>query len=76
MKNLGYQPTDFREAMYAKEANKVLGTKIKSITELMYSQEGRDYWKKNGDTFEGAFDLSEYSESMNTLDEYVKSKNK
>jgi hypothetical protein len=73
---LGYTPNKRKDKEYSEKANKELGTNITSITELMYSQEGRDWWKENGGQFEGTFDLSENSYSMKTLEEYVKNKNK
>jgi hypothetical protein len=73
---LGYEPNEQTDEEYIKKANKELGTNISSITELMYSKEGREWWKENGGSFEGTFDLSENSYSMKTLEEYVKNKNK
>jgi hypothetical protein len=73
---LGYKPDADTNRKYTEKANDALGTNISSITELMYSQEGRDWWKNNGGAFNGVFDLTENSYSMETLDEYVKNKNK
>jgi hypothetical protein len=73
---LGYKPNDGEDIEFVENANFELGTNVKSITELMYSQEGRDYWKKNGESFYANFDLSKNSYSMKTLEEYVKNKNK
>jgi hypothetical protein len=73
---LGYKPDDDRDKEFVEEANAKLGTNITSVTELMHSQEGRDWWKENGGGFGGTFDLSKNSYSMKTLEEYVKNKNK
>ena len=42
----------------------------KRISEVMGSQEGRDWWRANGVTFNGEFDLTEGSYSRRTLDAY------
>lgn len=44
------------------------------VSDLMKTQKGRDWWKKNGVTFEGKFDLSYGSQSRRVLDAYVAAK--
>lgn len=73
---LGYIPNVGEDTEYVEEANFELGTSIKSITELMYSQEGRDYWKKSGGSFNANFDLSENSYSVKTLNDYTNERKK
>lgn len=73
---LGYKPDGDTNEKYVDIANKELGADITSVRDLMYSQEGRDWWKENGGTFQGSFYLSKNSYSMKTLEEYIKNKNK
>jgi len=49
--------------------NKEIG-KCKSLLELMSFKEGREFWKKNGFTFAGVFDLKDGSNSMKVLKSY------
>jgi hypothetical protein len=44
------------------------------LSDLMKTQEGRDFWKKNGGPFQGKFNLSEGSQSRKVLESYVKAK--
>lgn len=48
--------------------------KIESLSELMSTEKGRKFWKENGFQFDGTFDLSDDSESMFILNEYIKDK--
>jgi hypothetical protein len=45
-----------------------------SIVELMKTEEGRAFWKRNGFTWAGKFDLADRSENMNALYSYLISK--
>jgi len=47
---------------------------VKSLSELMSFQKGRDWWKANGFPFNGIFDLADGSKSMLTLEQYNKDK--
>ncbi len=42
-----------------------------NIVELMKTEEGRAFWKKNGFTWAGKFDLADRSENMNALYSYL-----
>jgi SPP1 gp7 family putative phage head morphogenesis protein len=44
------------------------------ISDLMKTTEGRSWWKQNGITFKGKFDLKEGSLSRKVLDEYAKAR--
>lgn len=47
---------------------------IESLSELMTTPKGREFWKENGFRFKAEFDLSESSQSMFILNEYMKEK--
>ncbi len=51
-------------------------SKAKTIQELISKKGGMEWWKQNGDTFEGTFDLKAGSNSRKILDEYLKQRNK
>jgi hypothetical protein len=42
-----------------------------TITELMKTKDGRDFWKENGFWWEGIFDLSANSENIVSLNNYL-----
>lgn len=69
---LGYKPDAKTDKKYTEKFNNQTGSNIKSVTELMYSESGRSWWKKNGGKFKGEFDLSTTSESSKTLNNYNK----
>lgn len=46
----------------------------KNISDLMASKQGREWWKANGSTFSGTFDLKDGSRSRQVLDAYLKAK--
>lgn len=48
----------------------------KTMSELMSFEEGRKFWEKNAITLNMEFDLSDGSDSMNRLNDYLKSKGK
>jgi hypothetical protein len=48
----------------------------KTLSELMSSKEGREFWKNYGFAFMGTFDLSEKSENLKTLNKYINEKSK
>lgn len=68
---LGYIPKK-QPSKQIEDFNKKYGTNAKTLQDLMATKEGRDFWKKNGETFNGEFDLSPNSYSMNTLKNYKK----
>jgi GNAT superfamily N-acetyltransferase len=72
---LGYDADlkDVDGGYLTKEAQKVVPEASK-ISDLMRTQEGREWWKANGTEFRAQFDLSEGSQSRKVLDEYVKAK--
>jgi len=49
---------------------------VKSLSELMTFEKGREYWKNYGFSFHGVFDLSKDSDSMFILKKYINNKNK
>lgn len=69
---LGYKPNAKTDAKFTERFNRQTGSNIKSITELMHSESGRAWWKKNGNTFKGEFDLNPNSESSKVLNNYNK----
>lgn len=44
------------------------------LSDIMSSDRGRSWWKENGSTFDGHFDLSSSSTSKKVLQEYVQAK--
>lgn len=50
--------------------------KAKSLHELMSTEKGRDFWKKEGSFFHGEFDLRDDSNSMRMLEQYINRKAK
>lgn len=73
---LGYDAKipGFRSGRFVdKEASEVIpGATL--ISDLMKSEKGREWWKSQGVSFEGEFDLTPGSLSMKVLSEYVKQK--
>lgn len=59
------------KSMLKIENNKKLKN-IKSLPQLMSVKEGREWWRENGFAFNGVFDLSDDSVSMEILNEYNK----
>jgi hypothetical protein len=41
---------------------------------IVLDDEGQQWWKENGTTWEGEFDLSDNSESMRILENYIAEK--
>lgn len=56
----------------AKKAKRKLGIIAKNVSDLMRTEDGRQFWKENGSTFDAKFDLKEGSQSRRVLDAYVK----
>ena len=48
--------------------------KCENVSDLMKTAEGRNWWRENGNTFAGTFDLSEGSQSRKVLDAYRQQK--
>ena len=46
----------------------------KKVSELMVTEEGRDWWKEHGEAIDVKFNLKRGSESMRTLDDYLQEK--
>ncbi len=51
-------------------------TDVKTFRELLSTKTGQEFWKKEGFSFEGTFDLSENSKSMITLKNYIDGRGK
>jgi hypothetical protein len=47
---------------------------VDSYLELLATEEGRDFWKKNGFAFNGVFDLSEDSFSRQIFNKYIETR--
>lgn len=63
---------DFDELVSSSVDNDI--SSARSLPELMSFPKGREFWKKNGFEFDGAFDLSENSKSMFILNRYNENK--
>lgn len=73
---LGYDG-DIPATLMAKDVWRNAPEHIQSATrvsDLMKTQEGRDWWKENGMAFDATFDLSEGSQSRKALSRYLKEK--
>lgn len=51
-------------------------TSFKNLNELVKDKAGADYWKQNGFSWEGSFDLNKDSESRKIFNDYLKEKGK
>lgn len=72
---LGYKPDSNFDALERYKTNAgSYSVGVKKITDLMKTEQGRKNWKYFGEGFQGTFDLSDNSYSMNTLNEYRKEK--
>lgn len=71
--NVPYAGFKLREA--AKAAGKETNVKEIKVSEMMKTAEGRSWWKENGSSFSGTFDLNPNSQSRKVLDAYVQAKN-
>ena len=73
---LGYAMSDKEDIdRFKKLIENSKDKKIKSATslnKLMTFKKGRDFWKQNGFTFEGLFDLSDKSDNIKILKNYKK----
>ena len=76
---LGY---DFTTDKYKEKFKKRIQTStskdiksVKSLSELMSFEEGRQFWKENGFEFSGHFLLADNSDSMFILKKYMENKN-
>lgn len=47
---------------------------VKTLPELMSFKKGREFWRENGFSFKGKFDLADSSESMFVLNKYMEEK--
>ena len=70
---LGYKPENEKEVM-RKFSIKSGTTIYKNFNEVVRTSEGRKLWKKFGFTFDGEFDLKKGSDSVKTLDMYMKTR--
>lgn len=78
---LGYEPSPSKvEKVLSKfnllNAFNTEAPKVKTWGELLGTKYGQKWWKENGDTFEGTFDLTPNSYSQTTLKNYLESKGK
>ena len=48
--------------------------KSRSLSELFMSEEGKKFWKENGRSFNGVFNLQDGSKSMEILNNYMEEK--
>jgi hypothetical protein len=75
---LGYNIDNITEKRHFEELMQGSGDKdfedIWSLSELMLTEKGRKFWRENGFQFDGRFELSDDSESMFILNEYIKEK--
>lgn len=51
------------------------GRKEKTVSELVSTKEGADFWEKKGSWWDGKFDLTNNSKSMQNLQKYLSDRN-
>lgn len=73
---LGYDSPLNSNSIVAGELSKITNAfpNAKTISDVLASPGGVDWWRKNNVSFSGTFDLKEGSLSRKTLDEYMKAK--
>jgi len=73
----GYKPNANDEANIVASYNRANpNTKVTSSREMMSTQDGQRWWRANGNSWSGQFDLSKGSESRKTLARYVRERAK
>ena len=78
---LGYEPSPSKVEKVIIKYNLLTAfnteaPKVKTWGELLGTKTGQKWWKENGDTFEGTFDLTPNSYSQTTLKNYIEGKGK
>jgi len=71
---LGYQMNDRNDIEDLLEMLRYFPHPVKDLSELVLSESGYKFWKENGFTWTGDFDLRDESKSMLHLEKYLKLK--